>query len=38
MSDKWTLGEKTLVVRTEPETAVIVAVIKPEKTERQLQE
>jgi GTP-binding protein HflX len=38
MSDKWNLGEKTLIVRTEPETAVLVAVIKPDQTERQVQE
>ena len=38
MSDKWTLGEKAILIRTEPEKAVMVALIRPEQTEQQIQE
>jgi len=38
MSEKWNLGEKNINIRTEPEKAVLVAIIRQEQTEQQVQE
>jgi GTP-binding protein HflX len=38
MSEKWNLGEKNLNIRTEPEKAVLVAIVRQEQTEQQVQE
>jgi GTP-binding protein HflX len=38
MSEKWNLGEKDLSIRTEPEKAVLVAIVRQEQNEQQVQE
>ena len=38
MSNKWNLGEKSLSVRTEPEKAILVAVIRSDQNEQQVAE
>jgi GTP-binding protein HflX len=38
MSEKWNIGEKNLTIRTEPEKAVLVAIVRQEQTEQQVQE
>lgn len=38
MSDKWNLGEKSLTIRTEPEKAILVAVIRSDQHEQQVAE
>ncbi len=38
MSEKWNLGEKQQQVKIEPEKAVLVAIVRQEQTERQVNE
>jgi GTPase len=38
MSEKWNIGEKNLTIRTEPEKAVLVAIVRQEQTEQLVQE
>ena len=38
MSEKWNLGEKKTQTKIEPERAVLVAIIRSEQTEQQVQE
>jgi GTPase len=38
MSEKWNLGEKKILLNVEPEKAVLVAIIRQEQTEQQVQE